>query len=171
MKRIEGFPAIENQHARVLVLGSMPSVVSLEKQQYYGHGRNAFWPIMTRLLGIPEGCDYQQKKQILIQHKIAVWDVLQSCRRQGSLDADIESDSIIINDFEAFFRTHSSIKNICFNGRMAEKTYKKYVPGKIVGQLPALQYHCFPSTSPAYASLSLAEKTQCWRAILGMIAV
>ena len=81
-----GFPAIADKHAQILILGSMPSVKSLEKQQYYAHPRNAFWPIMLALFNIDKELNYQQRCQCLVKNNVAVWDVLKSCQRQGSLD-------------------------------------------------------------------------------------
>ncbi len=169
MKSIEGFPPIENDQVQVLILGSMPSVISLQKQQYYGHHRNAFWPIMMGLFTAPTELDYQQRKRILLQHRVAVWDVLKSCYRQGSMDADILSDSVVVNDFATFFEQHTELKCVFFNGGMAEKYYKKHVLPGLAKHFQYLHYRRLPSTSPAYAAMSLAEKRNLWGKILNFL--
>ncbi len=93
LKNISGFTAIAEESATVLILGSMPSEASLKKQQYYGHERNAFWPIILSLFASQSAhqiLNYNKLKQLLIKNNIAVWDVLQSCYRHGSLDTAIK---------------------------------------------------------------------------------
>ncbi len=166
MKNIAGFPPIENAKAKILILGSMPSEVSLQKQQYYGHDRNAFWPIMMKLFSGQTDMDYCQRQQILTGQQVAVWDVLQCCQRQGSLDANIEMASVRTNDFSTFFSQHRKIKAVFFNGVKAETMYRKQVLSSLPEKYEYLHYHRLPSTSPAHAAMSLEEKTERWRAIL-----
>lgn len=158
------FPAIENQQAEKLILGSMPSVASLQAQQYYAHPRNAFWPIITRLFEQVPELSYQQRKALLLQQGIALWDVLQSCHRPGSLDAKIDMDTVVVNDFNQFYKQHPSIQQVFFNGGMAEKIYKKRVIPTL-HQFVNIQYHRLPSTSPAYAAMSKEQKLNAWRQI------
>ncbi len=122
MIKIQGFLPIAHPDATLLILGSMPSDKSLQKQQYYGHQRNAFWPIMQSILThqVIHNLDYSDCEELLLSHKIALWDVLQSCHREGSLDAEIKMNSIQVNDFVAFLETHRNIKKIFFNGNKAE---------------------------------------------------
>src|SRR5688500_20135249 len=87
------FPPIAAPDARVLILGSVPSIASLARQQYYGHPQNSFWPIMGRLFGAGQDVPYEERKCILHEHGVAVWDVLRECHREGSLDADIRVES------------------------------------------------------------------------------
>ena len=165
VKNISGFSAIADKNARLLILGSMPSESSLKKQQYYGHERNAFWPIILSLLTSQSSHQtptYKLRKQLLIKNYIAVWDVLQSCYRQGSLDAAIKMDSIKTNDFYHFFSTHTAIKKIFFNGAKAETIFRKYVFPTISEQFSYLQYCRLPSTSPAHAAMTLNQKTAIW---------
>lgn len=165
MSDITGFAPIVSGNAKVLILGSMPSVASLARQQYYGHPKNAFWPIMGALFGAaPELC-YQQRKEILMANGIAVWDVLQGCNRLGSLDSNIKLASIKINDFADFYAEYKFIEQVFFNGAMAEKLYKKYVLPTLDQSFSYLEYQRLPSTSPAHASLRLEEKIEAWKVI------
>jgi len=159
---ITGFSPIENKQAEVLILGSMPSEMSLQKQQYYGHQRNAFWPIMQALFNEDSEMSYSERKKLLIQNNIAVWDVLQSCHREGSLDAAIKMDTIKVNDFCAFFSMHTQLKLVCFNGAKAESLYNKYVLPPVKKDFQSLCYIRLPSTSPAYAAMSLQQKKVIW---------
>lgn len=162
MNSITGFPPIENKQAEVLILGSMPSEMSLQKQQYYGHQRNAFWPIMQALFNEDSEMPYSERQKLLRQNNIAVWDVLQSCYREGSLDAAIKMDTIKVNDFYAFFSIHTRLKWVCFNGAKAETLYNKFVLADIKNDFNSLTYVRLPSTSPAYAAMSLQQKKAIW---------
>jgi len=165
MDNIFGFPPIAKENAKILILGSMPSDISLQKQQYYGHQRNAFWPIMLSLFNQVsnlEGIDYSQRKKLLIEQHIAVWDVLQHCVRAGSLDTAIKMDSIKVNDFHPFFSVHKAIEKVCFNGTKAEGIYVKYVLPHIKDQFDYLQYVRLPSSSPAHAAMPLQQKIEVW---------
>jgi len=159
---ITGFPPISHKQAKILILGSMPSEMSILKQQYYGHQRNVFWPIMLTMFNKPMDISYKQRQQLLIQNNIAVWDVLQSCNREGSLDAAIKMDSIKVNDFHHFLTVHQKIETICFNGAKAQAIYNKYVLPQIKNEFSELSYIKLPSTSPAYAAMNLQQKMSIW---------
>jgi double-stranded uracil-DNA glycosylase len=159
--RVRSFAPIAGRGARILILGSMPGVASLLAKQYYAHSQNNFWPIMGELLGFDPSAPYLRREQALRTAHIAVWDVLRSCVREGSLDARIEAE--IANDFDAFFRTHRGITHVFFNGAKAEASFKRAVlPEMKVG----LRFSRLPSTSPAHASLPYRRKLAAWRAIL-----
>ncbi|MFW5451244.1 MAG: DNA-deoxyinosine glycosylase [Methylophagaceae bacterium] len=161
-----GFPAIADKYAQILILGSMPSIKSLQQQQYYAHPRNAFWPIMSVLFDMDKKWDYQQQCQHLITNHIAVWDVLKSCQRQGSLDQHIETDSIAVNDFNTFFQQHPKIELILFNGGKAEQVFKQYVFPHLDKPYKQLNKTRLPSTSPAYAAMIFEQKLQQWKQVL-----
>ena len=91
-------------HARILILGSMPGEASLRAQEYYAHPRNAFWPIMGQLFEFDPGLPYPERVRYLITARVAVWDVLATCHREGSLDAEIDDASSTVNDFAVFLR-------------------------------------------------------------------
>lgn len=162
---LTGFPPIAASDARVLVLGSMPSVASLAKQQYYGHPQNAFWRIMGSLFDAGPDRPYAERCLVLNQCGIAVWDVLHACRREGSLDSSIHRDSEAANDFSQFFRRHRQIRTVFFNGTKAETAYRRHVLKDVERLACELRYERLPSTSPAHAGRSFAEKLHAWQAV------
>jgi TDG/mug DNA glycosylase family protein len=165
--RKQGFPPIADERAVTLILGSMPSEASLKKQQYYGHPRNAFWKIMAELFGFEQAASYAKRGAALKQNRIAVWDVLQACERQGSLDSAIVDSSITENNFVDFFQRHPNIRRVFFNGAKAEKEFIKRVLPTLTEQQKAFAYKKLPSTSPAMASLSYEEKLREWSRVAG----
>lgn len=162
--RVRSFKPIAGRNARILILGSMPGRASLAAGQYYAHARNVFWRISAELLRFDANAPYKARVQALKSARIAVWDVLQSCARQGSLDTMIERDSEIANDFKQFFRLHGKITHVFFNGNKAEASFCRHVLPDI--ETGAIRYARLPSTSPANASVPFAGKLQAWRAIL-----
>lgn len=164
------FPPVADGRARLLILGSMPGESSLRLQQYYGHRRNAFWPILGTLLGIPAGADYEACTRALRAHRIALWDVIAACERRGSLDQAIRAESIRVNDFAAFFAAHSGIVRVVFNGSTAEREYRRRVLPALPGPQRAIALHRLPSTSPAHAGMRFDDKLAAWRVILDWLA-
>jgi len=158
-----GFPAIEGEDARILILGSMPSVKSLEQQQYYAHPRNAFWLIMSAIFNMDKDLAYPQRCEYLLANKIAVWDVIKTCQRQGSLDQDIVPASMIANDFNVFLQQHPNIKQICFNGTKAEQVFNRYVLPTLSEQQKEIVRCKLPSTSPAHAAMKFEQKLVLWQ--------
>jgi TDG/mug DNA glycosylase family protein len=166
---VAGLPLIAAPDGRVLVLGSAPSVLSLQKQEYYGNPRNAFWPLMAELLERPAGEDYAARTLMLLEARIALWDVLASAERPGSLDAAIVATTAVVNDFEAFFAGHPQVRAVYFNGRTARAFWDRRVMGSQA--LPAgLALTTLPSTSPANAALTVAEKVAVWRQVVTAVA-
>jgi len=165
MTQIFSFPAVATGKAKVLILGSMPGIRSLEKQQYYAHAQNSFWFIIEELLGIDRNQEYTQRIRQVKMHKLAIWDVLQACRRKGSLDSAIEKDSVVANDFGVFLKQHKQIKYIFFNGAKAEQEFNKHVLPMLAGEFSHVQYHRLPSTSPAHAAISRQEKLRQWQIV------
>lgn len=162
---VRGFPPLADARARVLVLGSMPGVASLRAQQYYGHPRNAFWPIMASLFGFDAAAPYAQRVAALLEHRVAVWDVLAACVRPGSLDADIDARSIEVNDFAALFVRLPELRRVCCNGAKAYALFRSRVLPRLAcaSQLELVQ---LPSTSPAHAGMALEAKLHLWREAL-----
>ncbi|MDP7269185.1 MAG: DNA-deoxyinosine glycosylase [Pirellulales bacterium] len=163
--QVHGFPPISDARSRVLILGSMPGKASLCAGQYYAHRQNSFWRIMGALCQFDPAAPYEVRTRCLLDAGIAVWDVMQSCSRESSLDSDIQEASIVVNRFEAFFHRHPKIGFICFNGSKAEQSYWRYVLPE-VPVAESLETQRLPSTSPAHASLCYAEKLAAWQVIL-----
>jgi TDG/mug DNA glycosylase family protein len=164
MTAVCSFAPIEGDFARVLILGSMPGVASLTANQYYAHPQNAFWKIMEAILGISATAYYDARIAALKHSNIALWDVLESCIRPGSLDAAIDINSAKANDIKALLQRHPEINVICFNGGIAEKIFKKRVL-PLLGDF-SVKYISLPSTSPAHASMSFENKVMAWRAAI-----
>lgn len=144
---LQSFPPLIAPGARILILGNMPGVASLEAQRYYAHPRNAFWRITGALFGFDPAAPYDDRVAALTGARVALWDVLRHCRRVGSLDSAIEPDSMVANDFGVLYATHPTITRVCFNGAAAEKNYYR-----LVAAGPSLHYTRLPSTSPAHTA-------------------
>ncbi|MEO3761290.1 DNA-deoxyinosine glycosylase [Mycobacterium sp. B14F4] len=155
-----GLPPIVGDGAHTLILGNMPSAMSLATRQYYGNPRNAFWPIMGEIFGFAADAAYDQRVGALTARGIAVWDVLRSCRRIGSLDAAVEPDSMVANDFGELFDRHRHITQVVFNGAAAEKNFHRLVH-------PPREPDCqrLPSTSPAQ-TMRYVDKLAAWVAAM-----
>jgi TDG/mug DNA glycosylase family protein len=157
---IQLFPPIIDADCGVLVLGTMPGVQSLKRQQYYGHKQNTFWKIIFSIFDEDITEDYNKKKKTLLRHHIALWDVLKSCERAGSADADIKNP--VPNDFQTLFTDHPGIGHVYFNGGFAQKLFYKYVADTI--KTFSIEYHLLPSTSPANA-VKFEEKLGKWQSL------
>lgn len=164
MKPIQSFDAVSRASANVLILGSMPGKASLTAQEYYAHPRNAFWMIMEQLFGISSSAPYPQRLRQLTVKRVALWDVMQACRRKSSLDSDIVDASIVPNDFVSFFDAHPKIDRVYFNGAKAESSYRRHVSPLFASDDP-VAYVRLPSTSPAHAAMSLQQKIAAWKQI------
>lgn len=138
----------------------MPSVMSLAAQQYYGNPRNAFWRIAGEIFGFAADAPYEERCAALTAHRIAVWDVLRSCRRVGSLDSAVQPNSMMPNDFQQFFADNPSIARVLFNGAAAEKNFTRLV--YVANDLPCRR---LPSTSPAQ-TMPYLDKLKIWREAL-----
>jgi len=152
------FPPIYTPQARVLIVGSMPSVKSLADQQYYAHPRNAFWPILFEVFGWKKTGDYEEKKRLICESDLALWDAASVCEREGSLDSDMRD--IQYNDFTALFDVCPQIHTVLCNGGTAHKLFIK------TGCAKEKKVIRLPSTSPAY-TLSYEKKLAAWRDALG----
>ena len=155
-KRIFGFAPVFQGDARLLILGSMPSVESLHQSFYYAHPRNCFWPMMAQILGeaVPQSID--EKRNMLIRHKIALWDTVHSCQREGSLDSAIRGAEA--NDFETLYQNCPDIRYVLFNGAAAESLYHRLVAKTDARFI----FRRMPSTSPAY-TLKVEKKFLAWK--------
>jgi hypoxanthine-DNA glycosylase len=152
---ITSFAPIVNSETKILILGTIPGVASLAKQEYYGHPRNHFWTILFQLLNTtPVPGVFEEKVKTLQNHKIGLWDVLKNCQRQGSLDIHIKNP--LVNDFEGLLKQFPTINKIVFNGKESHKYFfKKF------GQIQGITYYVMPSTSPAN-TMSFEKKLEIW---------
>jgi TDG/mug DNA glycosylase family protein len=163
--RVTSFPPIEAPSAHTLILGTMPGTASLAAREYYAHPRNLFWTIFAEFLGFGRDEPYPARVTHLRTAGFAVWDVLQSCERRGSLDSDIGRTSIVANDFHKFFAGHPRIERVFFNGTAAATLFRRHV--QAAGTAPlTINYTRLPSTSPANAGISPAAKRRAWRVVL-----
>lgn len=160
------FPPVGTPESQLLILGSMPGKASLSAREYYAHPRNAFWRIIATLAGAESSLPYESRIDMLISRRISLWDVLASCVRMSSLDADITPSSITANDFLSFYRSHSRIARVFFNGTHAEAIYRRHVLPTLRDEFDHLEYQRLPSTSPANASLNFEQKLVAWREAL-----
>lgn len=152
------FAPVADEKCRILILGSMPGERSLELQQYYGHKNNRFWRMMAELLNngeLPE--DYEVRKQMLLSSRIALWDVIACCRREGSLDSAIREEEY--NDLQGFLAKHPQIKRICCNGGKSYSALQKYCR---CHPLNGVEILAMPSTSPANARWNLKKLKEKW---------
>ena len=149
----ECFAPIGKRDARVLIVGSMPGAASLAAGEYYAHPQNAFWRILFSFFGKPLSRDYGEKKKLIEENSLALWDTVQSCTREGSLDGNMRG--IRPNDFEAFFAAYPGIRTVLCNGKTA---YGLFLAARAGEGKKILR---MPSTSPAY-TLAYGEKAAAW---------
>jgi len=161
------FRPIARRDARVLIVGSMPGERSLAAGQYYAHPANAFWPIVAAYCGVAPDASYVQRARAVRAHGIALWDVLHSCERAGSLDAAIVRRSSQPNDFVTFLRQHPRITAVLCNGATAHDLFVRRVVPQLADR--TLRIERLPSTSPAHASLRPDAKRRRWHAALAEV--
>jgi len=136
----KAFNPIVDDNSEILILGTMPGEKSLELQEYYGNRGNHFWRLLFTIFDFDLSNDYNDKLNLLISNRIALWDVLQYCERVGSLDSNIKNE--VANDFSAFYKTHPQIKHVFFSSKNAAVYYDRYV-----GRKKDIQYDILPSPS------------------------
>lgn len=152
---VHSFPYFVNSNTEILILGTMPGLISLAKQEYYANPRNHFWKIMFTLFdAMPIYEVFEEKVQFLLSNKIGLWDVLRNCERKGSLDIHIKNQNE--NDFETLFNEFPNITKIIFNGKESHKYFLKKF-----GQIEGITYFVMPSTSPAN-TMSFDNKLKIW---------
>ncbi len=158
--KLHSFAPIVTPRSRILILGSMPSVMSLEKNQYYGNPQNQFWKIIYAVFGCDASDHYHDKITFLKKNTIALWDLIESCERIGSSDAAIKN--VRPNAVRALLEEHRAIAVVLFNGQTAEKIFKKNIG---LDAAPAVTFHVLPSTSPANA-VKYEVKFEKWRNVI-----
>ena len=163
-KSLHGFPPLESPGAVSLILGSFPSEASLALGQYYGHAQNRFWRMLAPIAGYDVDADYPARVVAAGRAGIAIWDVLASCVRAGSLDSAIVRGSEVPNDIGELLARHPGIRRILLNGRKAASAFSEHIVPE--GFWPDLGVNVcvLPSTSPANAAVPLPELQRVWRA-------
>ena len=161
---VQSFPPQVGAGCRVLILGSAPSVRSLALQQSYAHPQNLFWPLMGELFDAGPELDYANRIARLHALGIGIWDVLESCEREGSLDSRIVAASVVANDIPRLLAEHATIRAVALNGAKAHQLFLRHVAPRLD---PArhVQLLAMPSTSPANASMTRAHKRDRWLAL------
>ena len=149
------FEPVFDENSKVLILGTFPSVKSRENRFYYGHPQNRFWKVIAGLTESEVPQTIEEKKKLLLEHGIAIWDVIESCDIIGSSDSSIKN--VVPADIERVV-ANSKIQNIYANGGTAKKLYEKYSQKKTGREIIGL-----PSTSPANAAYSLERLLECWK--------
>lgn len=168
---LTSFPAVWRADCRVLVLGSMPGVASLDADHYYAHPRNAFWPIMQTLLGIPQDQPYDCRYEQLRTQHMALWDVMKHCEREGSLDAAIDQGTVVPNNIAALLHNSPELRCVLCNGAAAYDAFQRHVmPDLSPVAMDVITVLKMPSTSPANARMSLEQKTDAWSVMLDYVS-
>lgn len=158
----KAFPPLVYKDSKILILGTMPGEVSLQAEQYYANKGNQFWKLLYAVFDTDHELDYEQRKLLLKKNKIAVWDVLASCEREGSLDSNIKNEEV--NDFKTFYNKYPGIEYIFFSSKNAEKYYNRYIK-KSSDKI----YYVLPSPSGANATKTFIQKLEEWKKIKQII--
>lgn len=146
-----------DKNSRVLILGSFPSVKSREQGFFYGHPQNRFWKVLSGVFNDALPTTIEQKRDFLLKHGVAVWDVIRSCEISGSADNTIKN--VVVNDLESILNL-TKVSKIFVNGKTAEKYYKTLLEKKL-----GILATTLPSTSPANAAWSLQKLIEAWQII------
>lgn len=153
------FPPVINENTVQLIIGTMPGEASLAAQQYYAHKQNKFWQIVHELFDAafpPES--YESKLDLLLKNRTGLWDALEHCEREGSLDSKIKHGKP--NDFPSLFKTYPNVRRLFFNGKKAYELFTKHFD-----EIQGMEYVILPSTSPANATKKYPEKLAEWAVI------
>lgn len=167
-----GLAPIWRADAKVLILGSLPGVASLQAAQYYAHPRNQCWPILQHLFAIDASLPYLERIHCAQQQGIAFWDLVQSAKRRGSLDSAIINKTIASNRLLELLTELPKLQHIALNGKKAAELFDKQRASDLELQqwlserAQSLQCHVLPSTSPANASIHFNDKLASWRSAL-----
>ena len=152
------FPPVVDEHCRTLILGSFPSVASREDGFFYGHPRNRFWPMLASIFDEPEPRDIPGKTALLLRHHLALWDVIASCRIEGSADSSVR-DAVPVDIARVMDR--ADIGRIICNGALSGMLYRQHLQ-----PVTGIEAIVLPSTSPANAAWSLSRLAEAWRPFL-----
>jgi double-stranded uracil-DNA glycosylase len=166
--RVQGLAPIATASCRTLILGSLPGAASVQAQRYYAHPQNAFWKIMRNFLRVDLNADEGTTIAAFLAQQLALWDVYAEADRIGSLDSAIHKASAATNDIAGFIESHPELDRVLLNGGLAHDAFRRVIwPALAAAQQQRLQIVALPSTSPANAGLSFADKQARW---LGALA-
>ncbi len=165
MALVHSFEPVIGRKPRILILGSMPGVVSLQAVQYYANPRNIFWSIMAELFGIAIDCDYQQRIEQISHLPLALWDTIKACHREGSLDSNIQKHQLEANNIPSLLIQYSDIRLVACNGATSEKYFNQLVK-PLLSVDHGIVIKRLPSTSPANAGMTFEQKLSSWKEIL-----
>ena len=154
---IHPIPPLFNEESKTLILGSFPSVKSREAAFFYGNPQNRFWAVIAEIYGYEKPQTVEEKKKLVLENKLAMGDVIQSCEIEGSADSTISN--VTANDLSIILE-NSNVDRIFVNGKTAEKYYKKYTYPKT-----GIKAFCLPSTSPANAAWNIEKLVDAWKII------
>ena len=157
MTEIHPIPPLYSKNSEILILGSFPSVKSRENEFFYAHPQNRFWKVLSAVFNSPLPQNTDEKKELVLKNKLALFDVIKQCEIKGSGDSTIKN--VIPNDLKPIIES-SNIKHIYLNGKTAEKYYIKYSAPII-----DIEFTTLPSTSPANAAYSLDRLIEEWKII------
>ncbi|MBQ4604114.1 MAG: DNA-deoxyinosine glycosylase [Clostridia bacterium] len=155
---VHPIPPLYDKNSKTLILGSFPSVRSRESEFFYGHPQNRFWTVIAKIYGCEKPVTIEEKKKLVLENNLAMWDVIASCDIEGSADSTITD--VTANDLSIIL-SNCQIDRIFVNGKTAEKYYKKYTYPKT-----GIKAVCLPSTSPANAAWSIDRLVEAWKIIL-----
>ncbi len=155
----QSFPPLLCNEPQVLILGSIPGDRSIEMQQYYGHPQNRFWRVLAMVFEADIPANYEEKKGLLADNNIALWDVAHRASRKGSMDSAIRDEEP--NDIVKLLAENKTIQTIAFNGKKAEQLFDRYFE-----RFPNIRYLSMPSTSPANAACGFEKLCKHWKQII-----
>jgi TDG/mug DNA glycosylase family protein len=162
----KSFKSVARADAHVLILGSLPGRVSLERGEYYAQPQNTFWRIMGELVGASPDLPYKDRLRLLKENGVALWDVCGAADRPGSSDSNIQLSTVEANDISRFLGAHTGIGLVCFNGRKAKEIYDRKVRQEPRDLFERIRFEVLPSTSPAHAAMRYEQKLSRWRIVL-----
>ncbi len=160
--RVYSNEPIIGRNPRIIILGSMPGIISINAAQYYANPRNLFWMVLADLFSIDIDCSYESKVLQMQQLPMIVWDTLKTCHREGSLDSKILNTDIEANDIATLLKQFPTVQAIAFNGNASAKYFDRLVKPQLPKDLD-IELLKMPSTSPANAGMKRAQKLETWR--------
>ena len=168
MTQVHSIEPIIGRNPRIIILGSMPGIISINASQYYANPCNLFWMVLADLFDININCSYESKVQQVQQLPVIIWDTLKSCHREGSLDSKILSTDLEANDIGSLLKQFPTVQVIAFNGAASAKYFDRLVKPQLSKE-QNVEFFKMPSTSPANAGMKQQLKLDIWRRLCRFI--